>query len=348
MKLYERIKTNEKKAIRLVGSVIYERISSSNQGSLKIFFVPLYKKINQGGLCEVNYFGGIIKTVRNEQEIKYYFLGIKIFRKKRSIDAVINYNKIAVLTQRIITTAILHQKTFPAFKGCNRGKDVVLVAAGPTVNDYIPIKNAVHVGCNRAFKRTDIHFDYLFAIDKVGLLDYAEDFFAYKCPKFVGDQNSGIHYQLPEEYSLRSQVYRYKTNVGGLPCQLYLDIDSAPLANACSVTVQAMQFILYTQPKRVYLVGIDCTSASRQYFTGVAYDVTLRGGNAAASDKKNILFWGKIKTFAKTYYPNTEIISVNPVGLKGIFKDVYTQSYLKEHPEIDGNKHEIIQEEKIM
>ena len=36
-----------------------------------------------------------------------------------------------------------------------------------------------------------------------------------------------------------------------------------------------------------------------------------------------IKLWLKLKKFAKTYYPDTEIISVNPVGLKGIFKDVY-------------------------
>lgn len=33
--------------------------------------------------------------------------------------------------------------------------------------------------------------------------------------------------------------------------------------------------------------------------------------------------------FAKQYYPNTEIISVNPVGLKGIFTDLYTEKYLQ-------------------
>ena len=31
-----------------------------------------------------------------------------------------------------------------------------------------------------------------------------------------------------------------------------------------------------------------------------------------------------MKEFAGLHYPETEIISVNPVGLKGIFKEIYT------------------------
>ena len=32
-----------------------------------------------------------------------------------------------------------------------------------------------------------------------------------------------------------------------------------------------------------------------------------------------------MKEFAETYYPDTEIISINPVGLKGVFKDEFTE-----------------------
>ena len=33
--------------------------------------------------------------------------------------------------------------------------------------------------------------------------------------------------------------------------------------------------------------------------------------------------WKRLKLFANKLYPGTEIISVNPVGLKGLFKDIY-------------------------
>ena len=49
-----------------------------------------------------------------------------------------------------------------------------------------------------------------------------------------------------------------------------------------------------------------------------------------------------MKKFAEVYYPETEIISVNPIGLKGLFRDVYTESFLTEHPEIDKKTVEIL------
>ena len=37
--------------------------------------------------------------------------------------------------------------------------------------------------------------------------------------------------------------------------------------------------------------------------------------------------YARTKMFARQYYPETEIISINPVGLRGLFKDVYTEEY---------------------
>ena len=39
--------------------------------------------------------------------------------------------------------------------------------------------------------------------------------------------------------------------------------------------------------------------------------------------------------------PDIEIISINPVGLKGLFHDVYTEEYLIDHPEINREEIEI-------
>lgn len=34
-----------------------------------------------------------------------------------------------------------------------------------------------------------------------------------------------------------------------------------------------------------------------------------------------------LKMFASKYYPDIKIYSINPVGLKGLFKDIYTDEY---------------------
>ena len=105
--------------------------------------------------------------------------------------------------------------------------------------------------------------------------------------------------------------------------------------------MQALHFALYTNPKAIYLVGCDCNLTG--YFDGTAQKTA----------SNNIDFWmigyKKMKEFAAHFYPETEIISINPVGLKGLFRDVYTENYLDDHPEIDRSRCEVltITEEEI-
>ena len=46
----------------------------------------------------------------------------------------------------------------------------------------------------------------------------------------------------------------------------------------------------------------------------------------------------KVKAFVERFYPDTEIISVNPMGLRGLYSDVYTDDFIADHPEIDSSK----------
>ena len=56
--------------------------------------------------------------------------------------------------------------------------------------------------------------------------------------------------------------------------------------------------------------------------------------------------WKILKSFADQFYPDVEIISINPIGLRELFKDVYTESFLKAHPEINLNEVELLNERK--
>lgn len=243
-------------------------------------------------------------------------------------------NRMAYINQRLITAVVWNKKAFSSYKGVFRGKTVVLMGAGPTVNYFEPIKDAIYVGCNRAFLFDKINFDFLFSIDKAGIEKWYDDFFNYHkdtCVKFIGDQNLGIDFQIPENKIPLENVYRYVTSAGiGESARFSLDIATSPLHNAATVTLQALQFILYTQPSKVYIVGVDCTAGLKQYFKseGKEYDNSKRGEDARALDAKNIKLYRNIKNFADTYYPDTEIISINPVGLKGLFKDEFTNDFL--------------------
>lgn len=273
-----------------------------------------------------------IKNGENKGEKILTIFGIKINYKTKEGRIIAQRNAILRGVQRSITTALLHQKTFSEFKNIYNGKTVVLIGAGPTVNYFEPINDAVYVGCNRAFLFDKVKFDYLFSIDKAGIDQYYEEFAAYKgnnCIKFIGDQNLSKEFQIPESYANNlKNARRYKTDAGYLSYKFALDIDSEPLGNFCTVSLQALQFILYTNPKKIYIVGIDCTVASQGHFQGKSYDNSLRNESSKENDQNAIIYYKQLKSFVEKYYPDTEIISINPVGLKGIFKDEYTQKYI--------------------
>lgn len=306
-------------------------------------------------------FGGLIRVVKCPYRKSFYFLGIKIFEKdkhltihniQKLLDTVKRevIDKVSVKVQRSLTVAFLHQKTFGEFRNKYEGRTMALVGAGPTVKFLEPLKNTVYVGLNRAFLRKDIHFDYLFSIDKAGLdtgkEQFYEQFLNYNCIKFMGDQNMGMDFQIPQDIIYKDDcVRRYKTTARFLPNSFALDIDTEALANSSSCSLQAMQFILFTNPKKVYVYGIDCSCASGQHFTGGAVNNAARGENARIIDAQHIADWKRLKNFINIYYPETEIYIVNPIGLKGIFHDVYTKSYLAKHPEIDETQVEILTEE---
>lgn len=235
-------------------------------------------------------------------------------------------NDLTAKVQRSLSTALLHQKTFGEHKNMYTDKSMVLVGAGPSVNKFKPIPDAIYVGLNRAFLYKDVVFDYLFSIDKAGIADYYEEFFNYRrgqCIKFIGDQNLGLGFQIPESLLIGEDIRRYKTTAGYMPNKLALDISSEPLGNYETVSLQAMQFMLYTNPARIYLVGIDCNTSTKGHFVGNVYEDKRREENTKKNDEQSVKSWLELKSFIELYYPSVEIISVNPVGLKGIFKDYY-------------------------
>ena len=94
-------------------------------------------------------------------------------------------------------------------------------------------------------------------------------------------------------------------------------------------------FILHFIPtrKEIYFVGLD-TSSGHFFDKSGSYEV-------------NSMMEGYhlLENFAQLYYSDVDVISVNPVGLKGLFTDVYTKSYVDEHPELLKETVKIIESE---
>lgn len=250
----------------------------------------------------------LFNVEENEIRRKYYFMGHKFLSLRNFNDRNL---KSLMLTNSIMK---MHSNSFDKYKGVNTGKDVYLIATGSTLADFIPPRknNAVFVGVNKAFMYDKIKLDFLF-IQDFGTKGYIYNLLSEKYSKIVKFLGIILNDDLfiPESLALKLNANRYYTSTLFKSHRFEYDISTYPLGDFLSVVFPAMQFILWTNPDKIYLVGCDCSSG---YF----------------DDKKNshslthlIKNWIELKTFAKKYYPETKIFSINPVGLKGIFSDIF-------------------------
>ena len=320
---------------------IYSITKTENYKNIKILGVSIYSKKISTDYSKRKYLCGLFKKVHCNQKIRYYFLGIKIFSKNDNeaiVKKSVEMERILILKnlQKMISTVALHQKSFSKYKACHTDKIVCLFGAGPSLKYYVPTdSNTINVAVNRTFLYDKVKFNYIFAIDKLGVEEYYDQLANYNCTKFIGNQDCGANFQIPESVALKMNAIRYNTTSDmNLPNKLTYDISSEPLCNYRTVSLQALQFILYTNPKKVYIIGNDCNNSTGGHFIGKTYDISFRGENLAQNDETIRESWKDVITFTETYYPETEIVSVNPVGLKGLFRDVYTKPYIQAHPEI--------------
>ena len=232
-----------------------------------------------------------------------------------------------------------HTASFAEFRDCHRGRDVVVVACGPSMKYYSQIENAPHIGVNAAFKNPNITLDYYFTTDYEHKNPWFEELEQYDFIKFFGQYPAGEfrdRFQVPERLIEANHGRRY---FQGAPSEdIHLDIEYYPLMGFYSVVFQAIHFALYTRPDRLFLVGCDCTADG--YFDGTKQTI----GTSDFGVPSWLRGYRKLKDFAAQFYPELEIVSVNPVGLKGLFRDVYTQAYLAAHRDIRAGGCELLED----
>lgn len=266
----------------------------------------------------------------------FYLFNIKLKIKKYDRTFSRFSETVARETYSALEVSKLHSKVFPQFRHCNKDKNVTIIGCGPSIKYYNNEADFVNIGLNKAILMDNINFDSTFCFDS-GILEkcpgYLDLIKKKKYKKFIGKfLHPDFDYNFPEiKDEEKYNIYRYYgakrhgfPNLRDFEYSLHTDISTYPLADFYSVSFAALHYALYTYPKKIYLVGLD-TAPIGNFFDG----------NTSYNYKKMIMGYKKFKEFAKRYYPETEIISINPIGLKGIFKDVYTQSYINEHTELE-------------
>ena len=215
----------------------------------------------------------------------------------------------------------INYNTFLKYKNINYGKEVVLIATGPTLNKYVPIKNAINVVVNQAIYYDKVKLDYYFLQDcKNSTKDIPEFIIKNndgKCKYFFGTYDMEYMKDIVSESDsiLIKNSKRYVVDNLCSYNNLIYDITSLPLQCFGSVVFATLQFIFWTNPKRIYLVGCDATNSGH-----------FNQKNNTLDCSRVKLGWLKVKEFRDIYYPKTEIISINPIGLNGIFKDIYSKN----------------------
>lgn len=239
----------------------------------------------------------------------------------------------------IIEAQTLHTKTFAPYKNAFKDRNVVLVCTGPSAKYYEPIEGAIHVGVNGAIYLEGLKLDYLFVQDytihQTGNETLVEDALIYQgnsCKKFFGIMPSERLAQIKKHIGRIPLRYADGFNISQYLLEdimfheIAYDLAREPLGEFGGTVFSTLQFILYTNPKTLYIVGWDCSSGyaynKSQFFCPADYQLEIL--------KKHFI------PFIEDQHSDMKIVTINPVGLKGLFSDLYTERYLRDHPGIEG------------
>lgn len=361
------------KGFHLFKIPLFEKYTDGNRMVKKLFGIKIYEKIIKPDCIKRKYLYGILRSLNQTNSYVFRFLGIPLYRKTQndncirisffdlfifckkkslSYQDVINImqNRIDLLTQQInkcmsklndipdyIQAIHVNRNAFEKYRGIYAGKRVVLCATGPTLEYYKPIDGAIHVGVNRAFKYDNVDFDYLFAQDEFPEgMSKINNYRNGKCKKFYGVISQNRASVVEKEVSRIAPVNINRANatpyiLADTP-NMYWPYDLAfePIGDFQGTVFSALQFILYTQPSEIYLVGCDCSFGQKHSKKQESYNYQMNS-------------WKIFADVVGKLYPNISVFSVNPIGLRGMFFDVYTRDFLQKHPEIDTDDIEVLE-----
>ena len=211
-----------------------------------------------------------------------------------------------------------NKAAFSSYKNAFQGKDVVIVGTGPTIKFLRKKHNAIYIGVNSSVLLDTINLDYYFNLDYGDYVELANE---YKLSKniFYGKNLPFWPHNIPD-HCIQGYATKFYVNYSEKKANQYNFSDNI-LHNIInmpkSVIFSAMLFALYTNPKRIFLAGCDCGASQ------IAADGSQRTNSANLDYMPLIEGWKAIKSFADKQYPDTEIISINPRGLAGIFRDEF-------------------------
>ncbi len=281
-------------------------------------------------------------------EIKCELRRLADQRQRQSEQIQHMYENLSTLIQSMPVVTETHRNTFGKYKDINKGKTVVICAPGPSLNRYQFNETFIHIGVNSVIFNNKLKLDFYFNqhipantdfgtngldIEPAVRQKYIKYFSESKCIQFLG-QKIGKDWNISPpfgEYSNSNYNPYYISDIETTH-QFFADIRYNFLYGSTSIIFPALQFALFTNPKRILIVGSDGYNVSKENYYSKYIDEELDKRIANISkenflisvNKKMIEIYKELQKFALIRYPNTEIIMVNPVHFKGIFKETIT------------------------
>jgi|TARA_B100000131_G_scaffold314500_2_gene351436 hypothetical protein len=219
---------------------------------------------------------------------------------------------------------------FSEYRNKHLGQSAILFGSGPTILDFdiqqVP-SEVLRCGVNDQIF-LDLDLDYWFMGDAMPQIPskFYDRFEAYNdytpsIQKFIRfptwpDEREIIvpgwgkvprNGQLP--LGMKNSKY-YMCDAGGNPdtCLFKKDISEGNLTAVGSICFEALQFLLFSGVKTIYLVGHDC-----DYNNGTFSKYMI--GKHQGAGYWLLRYWPIVKNWISQNYPDAKIYSVNPVAL---------------------------------
>ena len=216
-----------------------------------------------------------------------------------------------------------------SYKNKHKGESAVLLATGPTLDRFdlnlIPCEKFKTIGVNSIlYKNFDLDY-YFCAQNPTKEQNHKHKDLEKKDPLLqrILDIKDKTKIFCADGYSDSNEIQKHpefftSDEIKKMNCETYSlthhhlflkkDISEAPLYNY-SIVFPATQFAMYCGFSKLYLVGCDC-SGGGSYINKSSFNPDLQ-------IIKNR--WQVIEEYKNYFYPDFDIISINPVGLKNLF-----------------------------
>lgn len=234
--------------------------------------------------------------------------------------------------------------SFEDLKDLHLGSDGVLIGSGPSLVEStkkikeLQSSGAIIYGNNHAmFSEDKLKFslDYHLIADRMmfniepifkNYLDYNP-----KNKKLVALYDEVFYSNIAKRYKINKE--EFESNFIKVPCVKTYTLHGAQtlipfMINGqknpgwkpmCLTSLEStIQVMLYSGIKNIYLAGVDCSSNGNIFY---------KYGAEKTKDPRNSYthmkgFWIGIKKYIHSFWPGVNVFSLNPVGLKGLFKDL--------------------------